>query len=746
MNKSLFQLGFVACLAVSGCASPPRLFSKKPQSYDDFLAQRKTAEKERVATSSSLPDATADVSELLNKGHAAFQQGTMSEAQTNYLAVVKRQPNHPVANHRLAVIADRQQDFATAERHYIAALSATPDDANLLNDMGYSYLLQSRYVDAERYLQLALQKNPTQAKAINNLGMIYGKQGQYDRALSLFRQTSSEAEAQAKLSTIRQTVSAATASAGQMLPNNVGAAPTNVPANNDAALVNGATVTPNVPNFVATSSAMPQPATMSAAAPTASAAATSDQNFPDATRQLKAIMEQKRLAAMAERQAHLEAERTRYEALLRQVRAEEMGPTNVMSANGSLPNGANEFTQYATTVPNGPIIGPPPSNSAGAPIQSQTMQPQTRFVPSQPPSTNSQSATAPLSTIPQPPAGTVGGSSVPPISRTNNAASGSPLDTMPMWPPADSLPSQPSNPAASTISANSASIPNASWPSTQRPSHVDDATRQASQWGMNVGPGNLFPITPGPASQPTRSTSEPNAWPQSNGFTPNRPRNGSTNTPQPASGSVFAAPMSRPYGQEAFNASASQQTSLPTSTARAALQDQVPPSEQYQTPTAFGLLSSPKNAAVQPASFAPNRAQPISYRAPSPIQQANELERAGTRSTVSDRFAGDDRWEQGPSPTGSAPIRSAPTIQGFIAAPAGENAFSEYERMIQMHNAELNSIRQQLDTQRQQPGSELYFRSTTQPQMGTSTGADQNFGSPTGTIPGQPPMNSSGRR
>ena len=415
MNKTLFRLAFVACLAVSGCASPPRLFSKKPQSYDDFLAQRKAAETQRVATSSSLPNSTADVSELLSKGHDAFQQGAMSEAQSNYLAVVKRQPNHPVANHRLAVIADRQQDFATAERYYTAALSAAPDDADLLNDMGYSYLLQSRYADAERYLQMALQKNPTQAKAINNLGMIYGKQGQYDRALSLFRQTSSEAEAQAKLSKIVQTSPVVTAAASHTIPNNVGAAPTNVPANNDAAWANGAMMTPNIPNSVATSSAMPQPGAVSAATPTASASATGDPNLPEATRQLKAMMEQKRLAAMAERQAQYEAERTRSEALLRQARAEEIGSTNVMSATGPLANGASGFTQNATTVPNEPIfIGLPASNSAGAPIQNQTMQPQTGFVSSQPAPTNFQSASAQLSTIPQPPPGNFGGSSVPP--------------------------------------------------------------------------------------------------------------------------------------------------------------------------------------------------------------------------------------------------------------------------------------------------------------------------------------------
>lgn len=51
------------------------------------------------------------------------------------------------------MIADRQQDYLTAQRYYLAALNASPNDPNLLNDIGYSFLLQSRYAEAENYLQ-----------------------------------------------------------------------------------------------------------------------------------------------------------------------------------------------------------------------------------------------------------------------------------------------------------------------------------------------------------------------------------------------------------------------------------------------------------------------------------------------------------------------------------------------------------------------------------------------------------------
>lgn len=115
---------------------------------------------------------------------------------------------------------------------------------------------------------------------------------------------------------------------------------------------------------------------------------------------------------------------------------------------------------------------------------------------------------------------------------------------------------------------------------------------------------------------------------------------------------------------------------------------------------------------------------------PSPQQQANEAFRAGTRSTVADRFGGDDRWEQGPAPN-VAGVQTAPSVQGFLPTPTDERALQEYERMIQQHNAETNQIRQQIDRQRQLPASENYYRSRTQPQTGTPTGPavpPQSFG------------------
>jgi hypothetical protein len=91
------------------------------------------------------------------------------------------------------------------------------------------------------------------------------------------------------------------------------------------------------------------------------------------------------------------------------------------------------------------------------------------------------------------------------------------------------------------------------------------------------------------------------------------------------------------------------------------------------------------------------------------------LDRGASRAATADSF-GSNPWEQG-TPAG-VPGRqsSATTTEGFLPAAAGDASLQEYERMIQLHNAETNSIRQQLDAQRQLPGSENFSRGYSQPQ------------------------------
>ena len=129
--------------------------------------------------------------QILQASHEAASRNQLAEARAGYEQVIQMKSGHYIAHHRLAVVADIQKDFQTAERHYRLALAYAPDQPQLLgelySDLGYSYLLQGRYPESEQNLKRSLEFNPGYSKALNNLGALYGTQGDYDQALAMFR-------------------------------------------------------------------------------------------------------------------------------------------------------------------------------------------------------------------------------------------------------------------------------------------------------------------------------------------------------------------------------------------------------------------------------------------------------------------------------------------------------------------------------------------------------------------------------
>jgi Flp pilus assembly protein TadD len=815
MNKASFQLACLALLtaSASGCASSWNLFAKKPQSFEEFKAQR-GGKPGSVAGNQVATSPPSSIAELLSKGHTAFQQGNLPEAQAHYWAVLRLQSNHPVANHRLGVIADRQQDYATAQRHYMTALQSSPRDPNLLNDIGYSFLLQSRYAEAEQYLLAALQQNPTQSNAINNLGLLYARLGQPERALAMFRRTSSDAEAQAKLARLMPNGAAGSNVPPQMLaqqswpaaggsawnanayqPGGVPESAAGWPPTNLANAPAGFSPQATTPDWNSPSSPVIPPPGLngfdarladphSGVTPAGASVATSGRNdahVSETTRKLKEQMEQERLRAQAERTARDNAERQRREALARQMRQETLGPAmntppSAPQSSGSVSQSTGSWPQSSTTIPPGGTItqGPPiyvgassTANPVGSPLPANSWPmnpPPTAFPGDTPPlntgnawpngASNSMSRTTaanPHGSSSSPSSPASGWGSLPASSGTFHAppeqspgpeiANGtrSPLDAMPSWPPpGSSLATQPpasSNPATGWP-ANSGVTNNAS---EFAGNPIIEAERAASRWGMSAGPGSLFPITPGPsvtpasASNKTQQPSNAANRPQP-GATPVVPDSWPLRPQQNQELPMFGQPPAGSFGPGGFGTSSNSSSQLPESAAQFALQERLPPSEQYVTPKPFGNAAAANGLSAQPAVYSQNRANmpgtpgqtqsSSSFPTPDPQQQLRYLEQIGTRSTVPDRFGGDDRWEQGALSNTFHPYASAPTFQGQLSLPTQEHSLNATELMIQQHNAETNRIRALIDAERQLPGSELYFRSRTVPQTGTPTGPD----------------------
>jgi Tfp pilus assembly protein PilF len=700
MNKASFRWAFLALLAnsLTGCASPMCLFAKKPQSLEEYKAEHFTKQNQ-VAGSRTAPETgQVEVDELLHKGHAAFQQGNLPEAQSHYFAVVQRKPTHPVANHRLGVIADRQQDYQSAQRYYFAALQDSPHDPNLLNDIGYSFLLQSRYGEAEQYLQAALRQNGTQTNAINNLGLLYAKQGQADQALAMFRRTNSEAEAQARLARLMPSSAEAATLPAAMLAQNPWATQN---ATNPAPSSNGgqgfgnefagSPTGPSSPNGYLPNNSMgdrPQPnsAVPNNAPLLAQGGSNSlsplinDPNLPEANRNMLEQAERAGRKALADRQAHDFSERQRREFAARQLRDEEFGRSNGMNPNSppqpTDPNRMN-LPPYGTPNtalnPSAPIVVEPqplspnpnlnvnPNNTAGWVPPSNGSSPPNGYVDLIP------------STIPNASTNLLPNATRGQMPPTN---AGSPLDTMPDWPPTDAMPMNTPN--------NSAAAPP---PNVVLSGAFDDPARAASRMGMSAGPGNMFPITPGPSSAPANSTNSTNGPPATNrpsnsappnGVAPTTPPNWPANSIQPNSiqqgfEPATGEPPAGSFGPGNFS------TSAKTPTAR--------PSGNAPHPNTIGT-SSPQYRSSTPLT-------------PIPVQPVNATQRGNARDRV-----GGYQWDLGPTSGTPSPQTSSTTSPSGVSAAAGDGSFLEYDREIQRQNAETKLIRQQLDAQRQTLGSE----------------------------------------
>lgn len=203
-----------ACALAAGCQQPP--FDHVDKAASTFNASHvPNVDRQQSVAGAGSQDASASaagegakspaianealVVENLNLGHREAALNRLDEAVVYYRRVLDIQPENSVANHRLAVIADKKHDFARAEHYYLTALRHDGRDPDLLGDLGYSYLLQGRRDESERCLLAATRLDPSHAKALHNLSLLYAMNGDYDRSFDALRRAVGESEARAKI-------------------------------------------------------------------------------------------------------------------------------------------------------------------------------------------------------------------------------------------------------------------------------------------------------------------------------------------------------------------------------------------------------------------------------------------------------------------------------------------------------------------------------------------------------------------
>jgi tetratricopeptide (TPR) repeat protein len=186
----LRRAGLVLSLAVvlhsqAGCLQTPMMtaFSGLPV---------ETPKKDELPPSLAVQACLAVAKNLEDNGNEAG-------AVEQYEKVVRLDPANLQASRRLAVLYDRQCDFAKADVEYRKLVQARPRDPDLYNDWGRSYYLRNQWDEAEKYLRRALELDRNHARARSNLGLVLGHKGRYPEALEAFRAVVSEAEAHCNL-------------------------------------------------------------------------------------------------------------------------------------------------------------------------------------------------------------------------------------------------------------------------------------------------------------------------------------------------------------------------------------------------------------------------------------------------------------------------------------------------------------------------------------------------------------------
>lgn len=209
-------MGVAVCVGLlAGCQSTG-MFAGKPATVEAAAPapEQSRAQERRTPThAGSAPTqplvGAGTIEHHLRLGDEALSKHSqeparLMEARAHFEEVLRVDPQHPVAHHRLAVVADLTKDFPRAERHYALALRSNPRDPQLLHDIGYSYMLQGRHAEAIPYLQESLAVSPGFEMAARKLADAYVQTKQIDLARQTLQRILPEDQAREELARLQQ--------------------------------------------------------------------------------------------------------------------------------------------------------------------------------------------------------------------------------------------------------------------------------------------------------------------------------------------------------------------------------------------------------------------------------------------------------------------------------------------------------------------------------------------------------------
>jgi len=112
--------------------------------------------------------AARDAAALVSRALAAHQQGALADAERDYRAALRMQPDHPVAMHYLGVLAYQGGDLSTALPLLQRSTATTSHEAEFHNNYGLALAAADRTDDAIAEYRRAVALRPEHAAAWSN--------------------------------------------------------------------------------------------------------------------------------------------------------------------------------------------------------------------------------------------------------------------------------------------------------------------------------------------------------------------------------------------------------------------------------------------------------------------------------------------------------------------------------------------------------------------------------------------------
>lgn len=144
-----------------------------------------------VAQAAAEDKGLAELKGGFEKANALMNEGKLDEAETEYRALIAKNPTIPQLHHNLAILLSKKKDMAGAEASYLKAIEVKPDYTEGYVGLTNLYVSHNQADKAVALLNKVLAARPDDAKLYFQLGFAQFTAGDYDAAMTALKKAES---------------------------------------------------------------------------------------------------------------------------------------------------------------------------------------------------------------------------------------------------------------------------------------------------------------------------------------------------------------------------------------------------------------------------------------------------------------------------------------------------------------------------------------------------------------------------